>query len=107
MLTRSLLATAHSLWEVSAQGSAMTTSKGICVAGVGGSCRLYACSEATFQDDVVAIIALSCKRKNMKRFTEGMVFVSSRQKPCHKHGQRTPSQVVQARHAAVRGDITV
>lgn len=41
--------------EAPAHSSAISTSKGL---GGGGSGSLYFCSEATFQDDVVAIAAL-------------------------------------------------
>lgn len=38
--------------------------------GGGGSCWLYFGSDATFQDDVVAITALSCKRETLGIFQE-------------------------------------
>lgn len=39
---------------------------GVHGAGAGGSCLLCFCSEATFQDDVVAVIAFSCKREMLR-----------------------------------------
>lgn len=53
--------------EAPAHSSAISTSKGL---GGGGSGSLYFCSEATFQDDVVAIAALGCKRKTLGMFQE-------------------------------------
>lgn len=67
--------------------------------GVAGSCTLYFCSEATLQDDVVAIIALGCKRETLGilqeerhhavalAVTEGAVL-GHQQKPCCEHLQR-------------------
>lgn len=61
--------TASCSWpgEATAYSSAISTSKGL---GGGGSCSFYFCSEATFQDDVVAVTALGCKRETLGIFQE-------------------------------------
>lgn len=51
--------------QVTAYSVVISISKGL---GGEGSCPLYFCSEATFQNDVVAITALGCKRETLGIF---------------------------------------